>query len=56
LYKKAGAEIVECAQVWETSHIIVKVRCPGINDTLKKHEAEVIKAEVLIAQIYPSDN
>ena len=57
-YKDAGAAIIEDTKsLWGDADLILKVRAPMKNTSLKKHEADLMKAgSYLISYIWPAQN
>ena len=55
-YKKAGAEVIDSAKdLYDRSHLILKVKEPQFNEELKSHEVELMhKGQYLITFIHPA--
>jgi NAD(P) transhydrogenase subunit alpha len=58
LYIEAGARIIaDTEELWKDSNIILKVRAPMENASLKKHEADLMNAgSFLVSYIWPAQN
>jgi len=57
-YEEAGARIVaDTSKLWAESDLILKVRAPGPNTILEKHEADLVKeGGYLISFLWPGQN
>jgi NAD(P) transhydrogenase subunit alpha len=57
-YQKCGADIVtDTSSLWSGSDIIIKVRAPQQNNSLKKHEMDLLReGQVLISFLWPAQN
>ncbi len=55
-YRKAGAVIApDAAQVFERADLIIKVKQPGFNQTLKRHEVAMMReGAVLVTFLHPA--
>ncbi|TGN38963.1 Re/Si-specific NAD(P)(+) transhydrogenase subunit alpha [Marinobacter confluentis] len=57
-YKAAGATIIEDTKaLWKDANVILKVRAPMKNASLKKHEADLMtEGSYLVSYIWPAQN
>ena len=56
-YQAAGATIVDKAELWSRSEIVLKVQPPEMDQALQKHEADLLNEDaVLISFIWPAKN
>ena len=56
-YEAAGAKIVDKAELWSGSEILLKVQPPEMDPALQKHEADLLnEGAVLISFIWPAKN
>lgn len=56
-YQEAGCEIIaDTETLWKEADIILKVRAPQFNETLGKHESELLAEKTLISFIWPAQN
>ena len=56
-FEAAGARIVDAAELWSGSDLVLKVQPPEMNTTLQKHEADLVReGSVLVSFIWPAKN
>jgi NAD(P) transhydrogenase len=56
-YKQAGATIVDTDTVFSESDVVLKVRAPQNNDSINKHEVDLLKENSkVISFIHPAQN
>ena len=56
-FEAAGATIVDTAELWSGSDVVLKVQPPEMNLALQKHEADLVReGSVLISFIWPAKN
>ena len=56
-FAAAGATIVDTAELWSGSDVVLKVQPPEMNLALQKHEADLVReGSVLISFIWPAKN
>src|SRR4051812_26664516 len=56
-FQAAGATIVDKAELWSGSEIVLKVQPPEMDPAVQRHEADLLSAgTVLISFIWPAKN
>ena len=56
-FEAAGARIVDAAELWSGSDLVLKVQPPEMNTALGKHEADLVReGSVLVSFIWPAKN
>lgn len=56
-YKRSGASILPTEELWTSSNIIIKIRPLQFNETLEKHEGELLtNCKLLISYLFLREN
>lgn len=56
-YVSAGARVVGAEELYEQANVVVKIRPPGFNRALHRHEVQLMQEGArLVSLLYPAQN